>query len=187
MSNPSRIISCRWSLNGETELIEGEGHNSQVNGLVNSGNGTLATVGIDDSMRSLSLGDSKYNPEKSHKLKAQPKAIDHHNPDGVTVVATVNSLVVLQGNTVREEIKVDYEPSCVSISKEPIDGETLVAVGDAGQQEGRSVHIYTLQDGGALLAKAKAPLSGSVTDVAYSPDGKYLVASDSNRKVTLLR
>lgn len=26
---------------------------------------------------------------------------------------------------------------------------------------------------------------GAITDVAYSPDGKYLAASDSNRKVVL--
>ena len=30
--------------------------------------------------------------------------------------------------------------------------------------------------------KKKIMLTGPVTDVAYSPDGKYLVASDGNRK-----
>lgn len=27
--------------------------------------------------------------------------------------------------------------------------------------------------------------TGAITDVVYSPDGKYLAASDSNRKVVL--
>ena len=30
--------------------------------------------------------------------------------------------------------------------------------------------------------KKKVMLSGPATDVAYSPDGKYLVSSDANRK-----
>ena len=30
--------------------------------------------------------------------------------------------------------------------------------------------------------KKKIMLSGPVTDVAYSPDGKYLVSADGNRK-----
>ena len=61
------------------------------------------------------------------KFTAQPKGIDNHN--GLTAVVTLESvLLVKNGVTVQEE-KVNYEPSCVSISKDL----QSVAVGDGGQ------------------------------------------------------
>ena len=61
------------------------------------------------------------------KLKAQPKGVAHEND--LTAVATLESVhLIKNGSTVQEE-KVDYEPSCVSISS---DLQSL-AVGDAGQ------------------------------------------------------
>ena len=61
------------------------------------------------------------------KLKAQPKGVAHEND--LSAVATLESVhLIKNGSTVQEE-KVDYEPSCVSISS---DLQSL-AVGDAGQ------------------------------------------------------
>ena len=61
------------------------------------------------------------------KLKSQPKGVD--NQDDLTAVATLESVhVIKNGSTIQEE-KVDYEPSCVSISKD----KQSMAVGDAGQ------------------------------------------------------
>ena len=108
------------------------------------------------------------------KLKSQPKGVDHQGD--LTAVVTGDAVMLLRdGSTVQEE-KVDYEPSSVSISK---DSKSL-AVGDAGQ--GKSVHIYEINGGSCLTMKKKVMLSGPATDVAYSPDGKYLVSSDANRK-----
>ena len=36
-----------------------------------------------------------------------------------------------------------------------------------------------------MTADTKVTLSGAPSDCAYSPDGKYFVTADSNRKVTL--
>lgn len=46
------------------------------------------------------------------------------------------------------------------------------------------VHIYSLS-GTSLNAKTEIVHLGPVTDCAYSPDRKYLVACDANRKVIL--
>ena len=46
----------------------------------------------------------------------------------------------------------------------------------------KSVHIYEINGGNSITMKKKIMLSGPVTDVAYSPDGKYLVSADGNRK-----
>lgn len=46
------------------------------------------------------------------------------------------------------------------------------------------VHVYTLK-GTSLEEKIELQHLGPVTDCAYSPDNKYLVACDANRKVIL--
>lgn len=46
------------------------------------------------------------------------------------------------------------------------------------------VHIYTLS-GGSLQETQLLSQTGSITSVAYSPDGAYLAAADANRKVEL--
>lgn len=46
------------------------------------------------------------------------------------------------------------------------------------------VHIYSL-NGVNLTLKEELTHLGAVTDVSYSPDNKYLVTCDSNRKVIL--
>lgn len=46
------------------------------------------------------------------------------------------------------------------------------------------VHVYRLA-GSELTPKTEIEHLGPVTDCAYSPDLKYLVASDANRKVIL--
>lgn len=59
--------------------------------------------------------------------------------------------------------------------------ETLdVAVGG----DDSKVHIYSLA-GSTLSPKQELTHLGAVTDCSYSPDNKYLVACDSNRKVIL--
>lgn len=46
------------------------------------------------------------------------------------------------------------------------------------------VHLYTL-DVRTLTPGVELEHLGAVTDVRFSPDSKYLVASDANRKVIL--
>lgn len=46
------------------------------------------------------------------------------------------------------------------------------------------VHLYTL-DVRTLTQGVELEHLGAVTDVRFSPDSKYLVASDANRKVIL--
>lgn len=46
------------------------------------------------------------------------------------------------------------------------------------------VHIYELSNS-MLTQKTELEHLGPITDVSYSPDNKYLVACDANRKVIL--
>ena len=61
------------------------------------------------------------------KLKSQPKAVAHE--DDLTAVVTLDSVHLIKNGSIVQEEKVDYEPSCVSISKD----QQSLAVGDAGQ------------------------------------------------------
>ena len=134
----------------------------------------FATVGIDDSVRYFESG--KYISGKAHKLKSQPKGI-HHSGD-LTAVATLKSVLLMSGgDVVLHETNLDFEGSCVAISPD----KTTLAVGDSTNN---NVHVYDIESAG-IVAKKKLALTGAVTDVSFSPDGKYLVTADANRKVTL--
>lgn len=47
-----------------------------------------------------------------------------------------------------------------------------------------AAHVYRL-DVNNLTETSTLTLSGTATDVKYSPDGRYLAAGDTNRKVAL--
>jgi len=72
---------------------------------------------------------------------------------------------------------LNYEPSAVSILN-----DEEFAVGESSG--GNAVFIYGVS-GDTIEERKKLNLSGSVTDLCYSPDASYLVTSDGNRKVTL--
>ena len=77
------------------------------------------------------------------------------------------------------EENLDFESSCVALSP----CSASLAVGDS---VGMAVHIYSVAEGGASLSPVtKVTLRGAPSDCAYSPDGKYFVTADSDRKVTL--
>ncbi len=82
------------------------------------------------------------------------------------------------GQIIHEE-SVSFEPTCVGILN-----DEEIAIGEGGSNG--SVRIYGLADNGITEKKTLA-LSGVCTDLAFSPDGSYLVTSDGNRKVTLFR
>lgn len=167
------IIS--WdSETGRNERIEGAGHGVQVNGMVTGSGTNIFTIGFDDTLRSLDTVSGQYNGA-AVSLSAQPRAIDYSS-DCVYLV-TLNSIVVMKGGSVENEMSVEYEPTCCSYSSK----HQHLAVGEAG---GNSIRIYSTS-GGGLDLMSELTLTGSAMDVAYSPDQKYLVSADSNRKVTL--
>ena len=51
-----------------------------------------------------------------------------------------------------------------------------------GEANGHLLRIYSSQNNGLDLVK-EITLSGSVQDLTFSPDQKYLCSADSNRKV----
>jgi WD40 repeat protein len=160
--------------NGDHNRIEGKGHTNQVSDLAFSNN-TIYSVGYDDTARTIDVKDNRYNTEI--KLDSQPHGVAVLDNQETIVVAGHDSISVytnLSNCGKQSSLAVSYEPSSISVNQSSND----VAVGGTKDHK---VHVYAL-NGNALTEKAlldhrQAP----VTDVAYSPDGKYLAAADQNR------
>lgn len=165
----------RWNAEtGENDRIEGAGHGNQINGI-RAHNGILYTCGIDDSLKQIDIEGNAYK-SGDLKLGSQPRGMDVLKEQNIIVVGTVNEVQVIKDNRKLSTLKVNYEPSSVSVSP-----QGHVAVGGAMDNK---VHIYELQNNN-LISKTELDHLGAITDVSYSPDDKYLVACDSNRKVIL--
>ncbi|CAH1954141.1 unnamed protein product [Acanthoscelides obtectus] len=165
----------RWNAEtGENDRVQGTGHGNQVNGMKVM-DGTLYTCGIDDSLRQVDIEGNTYKAQ-SLKLGSQPKGMDVLKEQNLIVTASINEITVSKDNQKVSTLKVGYEPTSVACSP-----KGHVAVG--GNMDNR-VHIYELQNNNLNQLHELEHL-GPVMDVAYSPDDKYLVASDAHRKVIL--
>ncbi|XP_046819399.1 actin-interacting protein 1 [Vespa velutina] len=158
---------------GENDRVRGNGHGNQINGM-KAANNILYTAGIDDTLRSVDIETCAYS-DNSIKLDSQPRGLDIF--EDKVIVASVRQVIVTQDGRKVSSTPTEYEPSCVSINQDNAD----VAIGSASDNK---VYIYGLV-GTTLTQKTEVVHLGPVTDVAYSPDNKYLVACDANRKVVL--
>jgi WD40 repeat protein len=158
---------------GRNQRIGGSGHGAQIVQIKGTTTG-VASIGYDDTLRGVDGGTGEYTGP-AQPLSSQPRALDIKGD--LTVTATLKSLVLQRGGNLMYEEKVEFEPSSVSYCT----SLAHIAVGEAA---GNILRIYSVQDGGLDLVK-ELPMTGSVQDLSYSPDQKYLVAADSNRKVTV--
>ncbi|XP_011301844.1 actin-interacting protein 1 [Fopius arisanus] len=159
---------------GENDRVQGQGHGNQINGMKASGN-LLYTAGIDDTLRAIDIASNSYNDADTIKLDSQPRGLDIYND--IVVTAAMRQIHLTQSGRKVSKLPIDYEPSCVGVNPETGD----VAIGSTSDNK---VYVYNLS-GTSLTLKLELEHLGPVTDVAYSPDNKYLVACDANRKVIL--
>lgn len=160
---------------GESERIEGAGHGNQINGM-KAHDGILYTCGIDDSLKKINIEGNAYQTTGDLKLGSQPRGMDICKETGTIVTATVNEVHVIKNGRIASSLKLGYEPSSVSVHH----ASGHVAVGGADNK----VHIYQLS-GDSLSEIKEKEHWGPITDLAYSPDEKYLVSCDTHRKVIL--
>lgn len=160
--------------NGTNNRVEGNGHGNQVNGLKAHGD-FMYTCGIDDSLKQINVEGNTYTGVDL-KLPCQPRGMDVLKEQNIVVLGCVTEIIVVQDNRKALSLPISYEASCVSINAETQE----VAVGGSDNK----VHVYSL-NGAQLELKLELEHLGTITDCAYSPDNKFLVACDSNRKVIL--
>lgn len=168
---------CRWNASsGENDMVHGKGHSNQVQDMTTV-HDQLITVGMDDMVMFSQLDSiTQSGYQKQTKLPSQPKGVAANK--GLAIVACVREVVVLRDGAIVNAQKTSYEPQCVAISSNA--SEVAVGGGDGDNK----VHIYSLS-GNNLTEKKILDHNGAVTDLKYSPDGAYLAASDTYRKVLL--
>ncbi|XP_014231667.1 actin-interacting protein 1 isoform X2 [Trichogramma pretiosum] len=162
------------SATGENDRVQGQGHGNQINGM-KAGADLVYTAGIDDTLRTFDIATNSYENTQVLRLGSQPRGLDIYN--GMVIVSAVKQLVVTKEGRKLSGLPINYDPSSVSVNQETGD----VAVGSNSDNK---VYVYTL-DGSNLTPKVELQHQGPVTDVSFSPDNKYLVACDGNRKVIL--
>lgn len=164
-----------WDIaSGDQDRVKGVGHTNQVQDMAPNSD-AIYTCGLDDTLRSISYINHQYQTTDM-KMDSQPRGIVATNA-GSVLVACVNHITIVNNGQKQSSLPVDFEPTCISLHPK----ESDVAVGGAKDNH---VHIFLL-NGYALSPKTKMEHRGAITDVAYSPDGAYLAASDANRKVML--
>ncbi|EPQ52202.1 WD40 repeat-like protein [Gloeophyllum trabeum ATCC 11539] len=159
--------------NGEASYIAGDGHTNLVTGLSSTPDGKVVSVGFDDKLREIE--QNSFTPA-ALSLSSQPKAVAAA-ADGTVFVAEVNSVEAIRSNQKVSEISTKFVPSTVAAHN------TLVAVGGEDQKvhlhewDGKTLKELTTLDGN----------KGTVSAIAFSPDGAFLAAGDSSGKVILFK
>ncbi|XP_055378325.1 actin-interacting protein 1 [Condylostylus longicornis] len=159
---------------GVNEKVGGNGHGNQLNGIASFDN-FIYTCGIDDSLRQIDVETNTYT-DVSVKLASQPRGLAVLKSQNIIVLACQKHIVVVKNNQVASTLPCKFESNCISINSETLE----VAVGADDQK----LRIYGLNDT-TLEQKLELEHLGALTDCQYSPDNKYLVACDANRKVIL--
>uniref|UniRef100_A0A915LJA8 Uncharacterized protein n=1 Tax=Meloidogyne javanica TaxID=6303 RepID=A0A915LJA8_MELJA len=182
-----RIVSC--SLSGFLNYVDPEtltitkilkGHNKSITAMALASDGeNVFTADFEGNITrwKLSDGSSEHNAQPiSHKLTSQPRGVDS-TKDGKTVaVATQRAILIFTDKRLLKTNEIKYEGMCIAISPEG----NLLAVGG----NDANVHVYALSTSdSSLTEKQKLSHGGALTSVNFSPDGKYLVATDIAKKV----
>lgn len=159
---------------GTHDRIKGAGHSNQVQNMAVNKE-YIYTCSLDDTMKSISTVDHTYRTD-TVKFDSQPRGMACISGDTV-LVAGFNEISVVRGGMKVSSYPIDFEGQCISAHPQ----ESDIAVGGGKDNK---VHIFLLNNCN-FSPKTTLEHRGAITDVAYSPDGKYLAASDSNRKVVL--
>ncbi|KAI0805965.1 WD40 repeat-like protein [Irpex lacteus] len=165
-----RVLSFTGS---EYEYVGGEGHKSLVSGLGLASDGKVYSAGYDDLLREISLDGSSFVPA-TFSTEGQPKSLAIAG-DSTVFLVEPDRVEAVRSNQKVHELKTKYVPTAVGASG------SVIAIGGEDQK----VHLHDW-DGKALKEVAVLENNkGSISALAFSPDGSLLVAGDSSGKVVL--
>lgn len=168
-------VICHWDLEkGEADYVTGNGHKSQVTKMCCLGD-NVVTIGIDDTVRFISVLEKKYK-DVSIKLESQPQAIDTGSL-GLTVVGSLEGIFVIQDTNLTHKYKTDYEVRAVAINSNL--GKVAIGTND------EKVVIYDIE-GDQLRENCSFPCMGTVTDVKFSPDDKFIASCTDKKQVKIV-
>ncbi|KAI3635576.1 hypothetical protein MIR68_006214 [Amoeboaphelidium protococcarum] len=163
---------------GTASPVSGKGHSSQVAAITQARiSNKLFSVGFEDVLKSVDTAGKVFE-ETAAPTEGQPKAVVQSKA-GVVVVGTGKEIAVYQHGKKQSSQATKFSCNAVALSAD----EKEVAVGGDDKQ----VHFFTVSADGNLTPSAKVYQSnrGQITALAYSPNGKYLAAADTDRKIVV--
>ncbi|KAI0631116.1 WD40 repeat-like protein [Trametes polyzona] len=153
------------------EHVSGEPHTTLVSGLGVAQGGKVFSVGYDDRLREIE--GSSFTPA-SFWTAAQPRAVAVGGDETVFVLET-EKVEAVRSNQKVFDLPLKYSASAIAASG------NVVAVGGDDQK----VRLYAW-DGQALTESATLEGNkGTVSALAFSPDGAHLASGDSTGKIAL--
>uniref|UniRef100_A0A7E4W357 Actin-interacting protein 1 n=1 Tax=Panagrellus redivivus TaxID=6233 RepID=A0A7E4W357_PANRE len=167
----------RWLIaDGSSERVTPTVHKSQVSSLQVTTDGTLISVGWDDVIAfTPKILDNITNVTSTKlSLKSQPRALSASADGKIVVVACQRGIAVFKDQKEVTLININYEAQSIAYHQ----GGKWAAVGGSDNK----IHIYTI-DELKFVDKDHLSHSGGISSLAFSADGEYLIATDTNRKV----
>ncbi|KAK2461222.1 hypothetical protein APHAL10511_006749 [Amanita phalloides] len=162
-----------FSFDTETKYLQGQGHSNFVAGIAaSSETDTIYSVGYDDYVREIDSSRKSFS-QAAMKLNSQPKSVAMAGDNTVFVIEQ-SGIEAFRSNQKVHEEKTPYTPTAISASK------ALIAVGDN--------HKVKLYDWDGKTLKAAGTLegnSGTVSALAFSPNGNLIASGDSNGRIML--
>ncbi|KAI0346150.1 WD40 repeat-like protein [Trametopsis cervina] len=153
--------------------VSGDGHKNLVSALGVAANGNAYSAGFDDKIREISPDESSFI-QASFSTAAQPKSLAVA-ADSTVFVAEADRIEAVRSNQRVHELTPKYTPTVVAASG------AIVAIG----AEDQKVRLHEW-DGKVLKEVAVLENNkGSISALAFSPDGSLLVAGDAAGKIAL--
>ncbi|KAG5952816.1 hypothetical protein E4U57_005817 [Claviceps arundinis] len=170
---------CRWDLNtGKAIIIDGQTHRNQIVQITGSAAGRMHTASWDDTAKTVDESAATF-VDPSFELPAQPRGASASK--GTLYVATVSSIAVFSDKgPLLHETPLTYTPTCIASFDRLVAFDRLIAVG--GEQN--RVKLYKASPDGVLQeGQALENPTGTITALAFSPDGSHLAAGNSVGKI----
>lgn len=173
----------KWSVSvGQPMPVAGPGHGSQVIQMtLNNRSKSLATIGLDDSLREIDLLDSSFS-QASISTKSMPRSVACAGQ--MVFVSNGSSVLIRNGGAIVAEFPTEqFTTSAIAASALPND-EFEVALG--GEDAKVRLYKYSASDKTFALTHTLTGGKGAITCISYaSQPHKLLAVADAARQINV--
>lgn len=176
-TNQVRGVARAWDLaTGKAEPIGGTPPGNRVSDIAASSDG-LVVCAQDNTVTFCDASTAPLQYGAKVSFENAPKQM---SAAGSTVAVTSqsprNALLLIKATQLQPEVKLDFEPTCVSVAP----NESLIAVGS----EGEPAAVYLLDTAGGVVAKLERHKM-AISALAFAPDCATLASGCANKEIVV--